>query len=292
MEEASIVSDGAKFEEWLEDRKTNMETMMYWNEYKKYLESQGLSKYVLSSIDSATDRILKRCCNPNHPTITSRRGMVVGSVQSGKTANYIGFLAKAADYGYKVIIIIAVINETLRQQTQYRVNEGFVSEDISKFKSAGIQKCGIIRNQESFLKPRSYTTEIRDFYTGNASVHGTIDNKIERPAVFVVKKNKDILTTLFCQKHLWSYRSSKLDMPALVIDDEADNASINIAYSKNDVSKINGLIRQINGCSQNNVYRLYSHSSQIYLLIPFWDEACKMTCFSPFYCGARATTIM
>ena len=67
MEEASIVSDGAKFEEWLEDRKTNMETMMYWNEYKKYLESQGLSKYVLSSIDSATDRILKRCCNPTTP---------------------------------------------------------------------------------------------------------------------------------------------------------------------------------------------------------------------------------
>ena len=124
MEEASIVSDGAKFEEWLEDRKTNMETMMYWNEYKKYLESQGLSKYVLSSIDSATDRILKRCCNPNHPTITSRRGMVVGSVQSGKTAYYFGLLAKAEDYGYKVIIIIAGINETLRQQTQYRVNEG------------------------------------------------------------------------------------------------------------------------------------------------------------------------
>ena len=76
--------------------------------------------------------------------------MVVGSVQSGKTANYIGLLAKAADYGYKVIIIIAGINETLRQQTQYGVNEGFVSEDISKFKSAGIQKRGIIRNQESF----------------------------------------------------------------------------------------------------------------------------------------------
>ena len=213
MEEASIVSDGAKFEEWLEDRKTNMETMMYWNEYKKHLESQGLSKYVLSSIDSATDRILKRCCNPNHPTITSRRGMVVGSVQSGKTANYIGLLAKAADYGYKVIIIIAGINETLRQQTQYRVNEGFVSEDISKFKSAGIQKRGIIRNQESFLKPRSYTTEIRDFYTGNASVHGTIDNKIERPAVFVVKKNKETNNLYLWLKESAATGASKLDMP-------------------------------------------------------------------------------
>ena len=59
MEEASIVSDGAKFEEWLDERKINMESMMYWDEYKKHLESQGLSKYVLSSIDSATDRILK-----------------------------------------------------------------------------------------------------------------------------------------------------------------------------------------------------------------------------------------
>ena len=87
--------------------------------------------------------------------------MVVGSVQSGKTANYIGLLTKAADYGYKIIIIIAGINETLRQQTQYRVNEGFVSEDMSRFKSIGIQKRGITRDHKSFLKPRSYTTESR-----------------------------------------------------------------------------------------------------------------------------------
>ena len=138
--------------------------------------------------------------------------MVVGSVQSGKTANYIGLLAKVKHYGYK-IIIIAGINETLRQQTQYRVNEGFVSEDISRFKSVGIQKRGIIRNQESFLKPRSYTTEIRDFYTGNASVHGTIDNKIERPAVFVVKKNKDILNNLY----LWLKQLAALQELASLI---------------------------------------------------------------------------
>ena len=125
-------------DEWLEERKTSLESMMYWDEYKKHLESQGLSKYVLSSIDNATDRILKRCCDPKDSNIISRRGMVVGSVQSGKTANYIGLLTKAADYGYKIIIIIAGINETLRQQTQYRVNEGFVSEDMSRFKSIGI----------------------------------------------------------------------------------------------------------------------------------------------------------
>ena len=134
--------------------------------------------------------------------------MVVGSVQSGKTANYIGLLTKAADYGYKVIIIIAGINETLRQQTQYRVNEGFVLEDMSRFKSVGIQKRGIRRDHKSFLKPRSYTTESRDFYTGNASVHGTIDNKIERPAVFVVKKNKDILNNLY----LWLKESEDLQV--------------------------------------------------------------------------------
>ena len=165
MEDASIVSDGEKFEEWLEEKKLDLESMMYWDEYKKHLESQGLSKYVLSSIDNATDRILKRCCNPTDSKVISRRGMVVGSVQSGKTANYIGLLTKAADYGYKVIIIIAGINETLRQQTQYRVNEGFVSEDMSRFKSVGIQKRGIRRDHKSFLKPRSYTTESRDFYT-------------------------------------------------------------------------------------------------------------------------------
>ena len=59
MEDASIVFDGEKFEEWLEEKKLDLESMMYWDEYKKHLESQGLSKYVLSSIDNATDRILK-----------------------------------------------------------------------------------------------------------------------------------------------------------------------------------------------------------------------------------------
>ena len=279
MEDASIVSDGEKFEEWLEERKRSLESMMYWDEYKKHLESQGLSKYVLSSIDNATDRILKRCCNPKDSNITSRRGMVVGSVQSGKTANYIGLLTKAADYGYKIIIIIAGINETLRQQTQYRVNEGFVSEDMSRFKSIGIQKRGITRDHKSFLKPRSYTTESRDFYTGNASVHGTIDNKIERPAVFVVKKNKDILNNLY----LWLKESGgltgskRLDMPALVIDDEADNASINIAYSKNDVSMINRLIRQINGCFTKSTYIGYTATpfANIFIDPDSWDEACQ-----------------
>ena len=66
-------------------------------------------------------------------------------------------------------------------------------------------------------------------------------------------------------------------IPALVIDDEADNASINIASSKNDVSKINGLIRQINGCFTKSTYIGYTATpfANIFIDPDSWDDACK-----------------
>ena len=133
MEDASIVSDGEKFEEWLEEKKLDLESMMYWDEYKKHLESQGLSKYVLSSIDSATDRILKRCCNPTDSKVISRRGMVVGSVQSGKTANYRSTY-KSGRLWIQVIIIIAGINETPCSRHNTESMRGLF-QDMSRFKS-------------------------------------------------------------------------------------------------------------------------------------------------------------
>ena len=58
-----------------------------------------------------------------------RKGMVVGNVQSGKTANYIGLISKAADAGYKVIVVLAGILDDLRIQTQIRIEEGFIGKN-------------------------------------------------------------------------------------------------------------------------------------------------------------------
>ncbi len=80
---------------------------------------------VVSSLDEVTERILGLSENPEKQGVWERKGMVVGQVQSGKTANYVGLISKAADAGYKVFIVIAGITNSLRRQTQMRIEQGF-----------------------------------------------------------------------------------------------------------------------------------------------------------------------
>ena len=87
---------------------------------------------MLATLDSVTDRILGFLENPEKQGIWDRRGMVVGHVQSGKTANYTGLICKAADAGYRVIIVIAGIHNNLRNQTQTRIDEGFIGFDSAQ----------------------------------------------------------------------------------------------------------------------------------------------------------------
>ena len=83
--------------------------------------------------------------------------MVVGHVQSGKTANYIGLACKAADSGYKVIIILAGMLNTLRNQTQLRLDNGFLGIDTHSKKVTGV---GLVNNQR---RPAYFTTNDEDF---------------------------------------------------------------------------------------------------------------------------------
>ena len=91
----------------------------------------------LTKLDEITDDILKFCSDPKGKRST-RKGMVVGNVQSGKTANYLGLITKAADAGYKVIIIIAGMLEELRKQTQIRLEESFVGKNAINNKEIGV----------------------------------------------------------------------------------------------------------------------------------------------------------
>ena len=107
MDIGSMVEGEDKtFKEWLPQRQEDLTPRPYWDDYNRELKRNGYPKSVLYSIDCATDRILSKCSDPEYKGRIKRQGMVVGSVQSGKTANYIGLLTKAADYGYKVIIVI------------------------------------------------------------------------------------------------------------------------------------------------------------------------------------------
>ena len=93
------VVDSEDFEPWLDDAKPSIEPF-YWNRYQKLLLQSGLPKDVVISTDMVTDKILGRLGNPEKHVSWDRRGMVVGHVQSGKTANYTGLICKAADAGY------------------------------------------------------------------------------------------------------------------------------------------------------------------------------------------------
>ena len=103
MEDGNVLVDNTSFNPWYDDRKGDIEDI-YWNDYREYLYREGWSEGpngTISSVDRSTRKILNNCADPlGNPS--KRRGMVVGNVQSGKTANYLGLVAKAADAGYKV----------------------------------------------------------------------------------------------------------------------------------------------------------------------------------------------
>ena len=136
MTDGAALQDPA-FEPWLDTARSGID-FYYWSRYRRFMAEKGLSGQVLGGLSNVTDRILGLLENPEKPGRWDRRGMVMGHVQSGKTANYIGVVTKAADAGYRVIIIIAGLQNKLRNQTQRRVDEGFVG-----FSSTGRDKASV-----------------------------------------------------------------------------------------------------------------------------------------------------
>ena len=251
MSSATCLSDDKNIKDWLtnerkaECRKNN--SIKYSEDYSVYLaQSESFPSEVISRIDETTDTIISKCGDPNDRSGWQRRGMVVGSVQSGKTANYVSLINKAADYGYKIIIVIAGIHENLRKQTQVRINAGFIGIDRDTKTWEG-KKVGVGHfDRTSF--PRASTCATYDFDIKAARRSAlTIDSKCERPLIFIIKKNPRVLDNLikWIESAPAKNLSNKIEHPFLLIDDEADNASINTAYGKGQVTKINSQIRKI-----------------------------------------------
>ena len=117
---------------WLPSKRAEIK-WRFWNRYVTYLERDfGMPPEVVNNLHDLTDKILERLEEPQRDGPWDRRGMVVGSVQSGKTANYIGLINKAVDAGYKLVIILAGIHSNLRSQTQLRLDEGVLGFDTQK----------------------------------------------------------------------------------------------------------------------------------------------------------------
>ena len=108
----------------------------FWDHYKQYLIIvKKWNKDIIDSIDEFSSKALSRMEDPKRMGAWDRRGMIVGNVQSGKTANYTALIAKALDAGYKLIVILSGAHDDLRAQTQARINEellGYDREEIRK----------------------------------------------------------------------------------------------------------------------------------------------------------------
>ena len=234
-------------EEWYTDIKDEIH-QNFWLRYKDYLiDEKHFSPNIVSKLGNETldQDLMNYLLNPNiqidEPVL--RRGLVIGDVQSGKTSTYIGLISKAADAGFKVFILLTGTIESLRKQTQERVEEGFIGIDMCNPMEGG-RRVGVgLDNQTIFAT--ALTSRNNDF-TGNSDKIAVALRNFNA-VVFVIKKQKNVLTKL--TKWLKNLNADKLtgkiDLPMLMIDDEADNASINTSKDKEDPTTINKLIRNL-----------------------------------------------
>ncbi len=240
---ASVVED---HQPWLSAKKPEINPY-YWDRYEKFLIRSGWSPRVVNTLDRVTDEILDLMGNPDKSGTWLRRGLVMGDVQSGKTANYTALCCKAADAGYRLIILLTGTLENLRRQTQERLDAGFVGLDssglLSQQRTTREVGVGILNRQRM---AGVFTSTKNDFKSDLMNQLGFRLSAFAEPVLVVVKKNKRILENL--ENWLRSYNASsagKIDMPMILIDDEADNASINTNPDSDDPTAINERIRSL-----------------------------------------------
>ncbi|MFG2925947.1 Z1 domain-containing protein [Streptomyces sp. NPDC048305] len=190
----------------------------------------------IDDLDNSSTRVVSLLNHPKEKSF-STRGLVVGYVQSGKTTNFTAVMAKAADRGYKLFIVLAGIHNGLRRQTQARLVQQLVEPNPSMWS----QLTGLERDFTPQENPASY-------FGKNNKTH----------VLCVVKKNATVLRKLA----RWLEKASDYlgDCPALIIDDEADQATVA-------TKSINPLILSIMGSLPKSAYVGYTASPFANLLI-------------------------
>jgi len=193
----------------------------FWPAYNNFLRTSGWDQEAISSLDASSTKVVSLLAHPGEGQIRTR-GLVVGYVQSGKTANFTGVITKAADVGYRLFIVLSGLNNNLRNQTQLRLEKDIVS----------------LTPQHWF----SLTQETRDFSSSVGNVEYLLRGGAGQERVIgVIKKNPSRLLQL-CE-WLEGARSETLrSCPVLIIDDEADQATPNSHPRPEERTTINGLI--------------------------------------------------
>lgn len=243
---------------WLPARRSDIE-FFYWNRYRKYLENEGKwTPRMTSGLGKVSDEILDLCGDPEEDNFAIR-GLILGDIQSGKTANYTGVINKAADAGYRVVIVLAGITENLRIQTQIRLDKEFTGRNSVRFidpkapKTTSKVGVGITDPRKLAASFTSAKKDFRKTILDNLSLG--LDS-FNEPVLFVMKKNKDSLNNLLDWLNPGRVASpdSRINLPMLLVDDEADNGSINTNSADNDATRINRQIRELLNIFSRSTY--------------------------------------
>lgn len=230
----------------------------FWNRYKAYL-SKKWSQPVIDRLHKTTEDIMDDLGNPRSEAPFQRRGLLLGDVQSGKTATYTAICNKAADAGYRVIIVLAGMMENLRIQTQERLDAEFVGLDskytFDKKADSSMRNIpvgvGKIPPYVQDKRITRFTSVSTDFKASVIKSNGLNLNDLNGTALFIVKKNKSVLNNLY----KWLTKDEDiLNLPMLLIDDEADNASVNTNSEEKDPTAINAAINKILRCFKQTTY--------------------------------------
>lgn len=196
-----------------------------WQQYKAKLENQNFSEKSVSSIEKSSFDVLKSLSMDTRKS-GPIKGLVVGNVQSGKTANMAGLMALAADNGFNYFIILSGVIENLRKQTANRLHADMNSTGIGNL------------NWNHIENP-----EIMSRYTGHNLSDFNLGSKDKDRYFTVCLKNKSRLNKL--KRWLLSDKNKAKQMKILIIDDEADQASINTKKIEEEYSTINEIIRNL-----------------------------------------------
>jgi len=254
----------AGFTTWLTDERKRTLPKHYINRYIDHLKREGRSNKVLAELERSSESILSKMGDPESKNAFYTKGLVVGSVQSGKTGNFNAVINRAIDAGYNLIIILSGIMEDLRSQTQLRLESDVIGEGIVDLQTekpdrkgvGNIARFGVLGNS-SVPQVFPITSYKSDFKRQVKDVNFSLNNK----NLLVCKKNTGVLTNLLIWlKDYLPEGSEQHSIPLLIIDDEADNASLNnLGYKgKEYATKINGHIRAILGLFSRKTYLGYT----------------------------------
>ena len=275
-----IVNSENEQSPWILEYKKNNK-MPYWRGYCQYLSSS--TKVNLSQLDYETDMIMDNLINPkSYQGNFDKRGLVFGNVQSGKTSNFIGLINKAADTGYRLIIVLSGMYGDLRKQTQERIDVGFIGCDTgNSFRNWGNTPnvAKFHQQNDGWNGVNSYTSSHIDGDINMAAIENMNFNMHnDTPFIFVCKKNHNVLNALL---HLLTNRMNAYldesgcsrigEIPLLLIDDEADSASVNGQYNPEEIeeaTKINAQIRCLLNMFDKSAYVGYTATPYANILMP------------------------